>query len=83
MAFRDFFYSPTGQYIISVILGLGVASLFRKVCNDKKCIHFSGPMLDQINEKVYQWGDYCYKYRRETCACDETKHIVDVKPPKA
>ena len=29
-----------GRIIISILLGLGLASLFRKVCTDKNCIKF-------------------------------------------
>ena len=28
----------TGKMMISILLGLGLATLFRKACNDKNCI---------------------------------------------
>ena len=34
-----------GIFFISVILGLGLAALFRQVCNEKNCITFNGPII--------------------------------------
>jgi len=31
-------HSQTGKYVMSVLLGLGLATLFRTVCKDKNCI---------------------------------------------
>lgn len=71
-----------GQIVLSIVLGLGLASLFRKVCTDKNCIHFNGPVLTDLNEKVYKHGDKCYKYSTYADTCDKKKKIVDFGEPK-
>ncbi len=38
MHLSKFFHTTTGKYLMSIILGLGLASLFRKVCKDKNCL---------------------------------------------
>ena len=35
MNFRRLIYTDIGRYIISILLGLGLATLFRKVCNEE------------------------------------------------
>ena len=54
--------TPMGTIIMSVILGLGLAALFRKACGDKKCIVIKGPNSDEINKYYYKIHDDCYKY---------------------
>ena len=72
--------SETGKVIISVILGLGFATLFRTVCKDKNCITFQGPVISEIDGKIYEFADTCYKYELKATHCDTNKQIVDVIP---
>lgn len=74
--------SPAGKAFISVILGIGLASMFRKVCNDKNCITFKGAVIQTVDEKIYQYGDHCYKYTSQPVKCDPTKKIVDIASPE-
>lgn len=67
-----------GKFFISVLLGLGLATLFRKVCTDKTCITFNGPVISDIDGKIYKHGDKCYKYSYSPATCDANKKIVDM-----
>lgn len=58
-----------GKTIISVIVGLGLASLFRKVCNDRSCIIIRGPPIEDVTNKIYSFDDKCYKYEVENTSC--------------
>jgi hypothetical protein len=78
MNFRRLFHSDVGKNIVSVILGLGLATLFRKVCNDKNCIQFNGPIIGDIEDKTFKHGDKCYKYSTQSDKCDSTKRVVKV-----
>ena len=66
-----------GRSIISILLGLGLATLFRKVCNDRNCLLFKGPNLSNIRGKTFKYNDKCYKYKENATTCDKTKKIVD------
>ena len=57
MNLKRLLYSSLGKIIISVILGLGLATIFRKVCKDKNCITFKGPILGDIDGKIYKHGE--------------------------
>ena len=80
MNFKKLLHQPLGKFFISVLLGLGLASLFRKVCKDKNCIVFHGPETSEIDGKVFKHGSRCYKY---TAQADEScntgqKRVVDI-----
>ena len=70
--------NPLGKFIISLLLGLGIASLFRKACKDKNCITFNGPILSEFEGKIYKYNNKCYKYTTSPTTCDSKKKIVDI-----
>lgn len=72
--------SDTGRIIISIILGIGLATLFNTACKNKNCITFNGPVLNEVDGKIYEFADLCYKYEMKATHCDSNKQIVDVKP---
>ena len=61
--------SEIGINIISVILGLGLASLFRKVCRDKDCVVIKGPKLNSVKDKIFKFDDKCYQYEPVATTC--------------
>jgi hypothetical protein len=74
--------SETGRFVISALLGLGLASLFHKACKDKNCIIFNGPVINEIDGKIYKYGEKCYKYNMKPNKCDSTKQIIEISDPK-
>ena len=78
MNFKRLLNTNIGRIFISILLGLGIATLFRKVCTDKNCIKFNGPIIgDDIEDKPYKFNNKCYKYSFEPDKCSKTKRIVD------
>ena len=55
---------------MAIILGLGLACIFRHSCKDKKCIVFKGPALEKVQDKVFKFDDKCYKFNPEATDCD-------------
>jgi hypothetical protein len=77
--FKEWIHKENSKYIISIILGLGLAALFRKACKDGACIHFeSPPMKDLTNGSVYKYGDECYNYNVATQKCNSYKKTVEL-----
>ena len=72
-----FVHTETGKIIMSILLGFGLASLFRTVCKDRDCIIFHAPPLDKIQDKIYKNGDKCYKYTPVATKCNANAKIVD------
>ena len=69
-------YGKYSKYIISAVLGIGLASLFRKVCNDRNCLKFTAPSLEKIKDKVFKYDDKCYTYKEENESCNKSKKQV-------
>lgn len=78
MNFDRLLYSETGQILLSIVLGLGLATLFRRACTEKDCIDFQGPVIGEFQDKIYKHGEKCYKYTVNPTACDITKRIVNI-----
>lgn len=66
-------HTKFGTYLISVILGIGLSSIFRKTCDDKDCLEFKGPHHDDIVENIYKHNKKCFKYNSSTISCN-SKH---------
>jgi hypothetical protein len=69
-------HTTNGQYIISFILGMGIASLFRKVCNDRNCLVFSAPDFDEVTKNIYTYGDKCYSFNKESVKCGDVEREI-------
>ena len=54
--------TPTGSILISAIIGLGLASFFRKVCKDGRCVIIKGPNVNEMKDEVYKIDNECYTY---------------------
>jgi len=64
-----FVHTETGKIIMSILLGFGLASLFRTVCKDNNCILFHAPPLDDFKDKIYKNNGKCFKYRPVATKC--------------
>ena len=76
MYLKRLIYGEPGKIIISIILGLGLATLFRKVCKDRDCIIFRAPDINKIQNQIFKFEGKCYKFSEETERCDSKKKIV-------
>ena len=45
--------SDFGVKMLSIILGLGLATLFRKVCKGRNCMVFKGPPMKEVEKTIY------------------------------
>lgn len=66
----DTIQDQKGQIIISIIWGLGLATLFRKVCKGRNCIVIEGPNPSELNDKIFLFNSKCYKYKSENTNCN-------------
>lgn len=77
MHLSKFIHTNTGKMLMSIILGFGFASLFRKVCKGKNCIIYNAPPLEEIKDKIFKYDSKCYQFTTNNIVCDETKNIVE------
>ena len=74
---EKYIHTRTGKIILSILLGLGVASLFRSMCKGKNCIVFNAAPIEEINNKVHKYDNKCYQYVSNVTKCDKSKKIIE------
>jgi len=77
MNLKRLIYSDVGRIVISIILGLGLATLFRRVCKERNCLVFQAPQLNKIKGQIFKFKDKCYKFEEEIENCDPNKKTVE------
>lgn len=77
MYLRRLIYGDVGKVIVSIILGLGLATLFRKVCKDRDCIIFKAPDIKKIKNQIFKFDSKCYQFEENIEKCNENKKIVE------
>jgi hypothetical protein len=71
-----FVHTERGRILMSLLLGFGLASLFRAVCKGDSCIEFRAAPLDDIKGKVYKSGRKCVKYNPVATKCSNKSKTV-------
>ncbi len=70
MQIRKIARDQTGSILISVILGLGLAALFRSTCRGSGCVIVRAPDLADVRQHTYRVSaDACYRYTPEVVPC--------------
>jgi hypothetical protein len=78
MNFKRILNTDLGRIIISILLGLGLATVFKKVCNDKSCMTFNGPVISQLEGKIYKHDNKCYSYTSNPVTCNASKRVLEI-----
>jgi hypothetical protein len=73
---KKFISSRSGVIIMSIILGLGLSTLFRMSCNSRSCLVYSAP--DFSEKKIIKYNNKCYKPEEKMETCSSTKKIIEV-----
>jgi hypothetical protein len=71
-----FVHTQTGKVIMSILLGFGLASLFRTICKGKDCLIFHAPPLDEFKDKIYKSNGKCVKYNPVSAKCRADAKII-------
>ena len=71
-----FVHSENGKIIMSLLLGFGLASLFRTVCKGNGCLQFHAAPLDKIKDKVYRNGEKCMTFKPINSKCSLNAKVV-------
>jgi len=71
--------SKLGRLLVSVILGLGLATLFRKSCKTKECTIFLAPDISSLKDDIYRYDNKCVKYKEKAVKCDNQHINIEAK----
>jgi hypothetical protein len=77
---KNLMYTNIGKIILSVLLGLGFATLFRQICNSKDCYRFIGPQHNALRDKIFASDTdrtQCYTLVEENIQCGSKSKTLD------
>ena len=77
---QNIMYTERGRFILSILLGLGLATIFRNYCKGNNCYDFIRPKQNEIRDKIFSFdsnNSQCYVMREKTVPCNENKKIVN------
>jgi hypothetical protein len=77
---KNLMYTNMGKIILSVLLGLGFATLFRQICNSKDCYRFIGPQHNALRDKIFASDTdktKCYSLVEENIQCGSKSKTLD------
>lgn len=62
--------SPAGSIVVSILLGLGLAAVFRKACKGKHCVVVKAPPRRETDDYCYKVDQDCYRYSPRVTPCE-------------
>jgi hypothetical protein len=71
--------SDRGAIVMSILLGFGIATLFRKACLTRDCIVFEAPSKEMLTQGILKYDGKCYQNEPEHVQCDRKKKKVHFK----
>lgn len=69
---------PGFATLISLILGFGIAAIFRPLCKGPDCLVIRGPPVDEIRGSVYQFGSKCVEFSAKPVECPAKNSNITV-----
>lgn len=69
---KEVMSSRIGCILISVLLGLGLATMFHRVCVGRDCVVVKGPSIDYVTKHIWRSGKECYKFKVQDVECPDT-----------
>jgi hypothetical protein len=75
MKFKQFIESKPGVFILSIILGLGLACIFKMSCDSHSCLVFKAP--DYSEKRIIKYNDKCYQPTEHMETCDAKRQIIE------
>ena len=70
------FESRVGCVVLSLLIGCGLAAMFRPVCRSGACVVMRAPPLPATQGRVFRIDDNCFRYERRATACSVTSKVT-------
>jgi hypothetical protein len=69
MTLYELLESDKGTILLSVIFGIGIATIFRKECLNNNCVIITSPTSTEMQRYQYKIGEKCYEFKKKTVKC--------------
>jgi hypothetical protein len=77
-AYMQIMQIPGMAALISLVLGFGIAAMFRPLCKGADCLLVRGPPVHEIADAVYQFGKKCVEFQAKPMECPAKTSGVEV-----
>jgi hypothetical protein len=77
MYLDKFINSQTGKYLMSILLGLGLATIFRRICKGSRCNVVKAPPMEEIDGQIYKFDGKCYELKTNQIKCDSKRKTLN------
>jgi hypothetical protein len=65
--------------IMSLLIGFGIAAIFRPLCKGPECVIMRGPPVTDIRGAVYQFGSKCVEFDAKPIECPKAGTVPVVE----
>lgn len=69
---------PGFATIISILLGFGLAAIFRPLCKGPDCLIIRGPPVNEVRGAVYQFGTKCVEFDAKAIECPPKSSNINI-----
>ena len=76
MNIRRLLYGTYSEYVLAILLGFGLATMFRKACKERSCLVFKGSKIDKMANKTFKYDGKCYTFTPEVGSCHSDKQTL-------
>ena len=77
MKLKSLIHSEKGKIVISILLGFGIATLFRKSCTDSNgnntCAHYQ---IKKPDESTFESDGKCYTIKQIQTKCSDKPYAL-------
>jgi hypothetical protein len=74
---RDMLETQRFRVFAGIMLGVGLATVFRRTCGEGRCVVIRSPDENRVQTYVWKGDDGCYVYRKVDEPCDKTAEDLD------
>jgi hypothetical protein len=65
--------NPNFNIIFSLVLGMALVFIVKPICNGAGCKPIEkAPPIKEMDNKVYRYGEKCYKYKSKVIECPKS-----------
>jgi hypothetical protein len=69
--------STTGIYLVSIVLGFGLATLMTGTCQGAFCTVLRAPDPKTYAHDSFSFGGKCWTYNTAATSCNATQAVID------
>ena len=66
---QQYLSKPAIRTAVMILLGIGLAAIFRTTCEDERCVVIRAPDPANVENQVFKYADGCYRFQAKIVPC--------------